>query len=33
MRGTRAILAAALLSGLPAAAHAQGAHAPTDAFL
>jgi len=33
MRGTRAILAAALLTGLPVAAHAQGAHAPADAFL
>ena len=33
MRGTRAILAAALLIGLPVAAHAQGAHAPADAFL
>jgi hypothetical protein len=33
MRGTRAILAAALLTGLPVAAHAQGAHAPAEAFL
>src|ERR1700677_4162872 len=33
MRGTRAILAAALLTGLPVAAHSQGTHAPADAFL
>ena len=33
MRGTRAILAAALLTGLPVAAHSQGTHAPGDAFL
>src|ERR1700733_12115345 len=33
MKGTRAILAAALLTALPAAAHSQGTHAPGDAFL
>ena len=33
MRGTRAILVAALLTALPVAAHAQGTHAPGDAFL
>src|ERR1700759_4847138 len=33
MRGTRAILATALLTPLPAAVHAQGTHAPGDAFL
>ena len=33
MRGTRTILAAALLTGLPVAAHSQGMRAPADAFL
>ena len=33
MRGTRAILAAALLTGLPVAAQSQGTRAPADAFL
>src|ERR1700733_13270154 len=33
MRGTRAILATALLTALAIAAHAQGTHAPGDAFL
>jgi hypothetical protein len=33
MRGTRAILAAALLTGLPVAGHPQGTRAPADAFL
>ena len=33
MRGTRAILAAALLTGLPVAAYPQGTRAPADAFL
>ena len=33
MRGTRAILVTALLTALPVAAHAQGTHAPGDAFL
>ena len=33
MRGTRAILATALLTALPVAVHAQGTHAPGDAFL
>lgn len=33
MRGTWAILAAALLTALPVAAQAQGTHAPGDAFL
>ena len=33
MKGTRAILAAALLTGLPLAAHSQGTRAPADAFL
>src|SRR3984885_11735568 len=33
MKGTRAILASALLTALAIAAHAQGTHAPGDAFL
>ena len=33
MRGTRAILAAALLTGLPVASYSQGTRAPADAFL
>jgi hypothetical protein len=33
MRGTRAILVTALLTALAVAAHAQGTHAPGDAFL
>ena len=32
MRGTRTILAAALLTGLPVAAHSQGMRAPADAL-
>src|SRR6476620_9107194 len=33
MKNTRAILAAALLTGLPVAAYSQGTTAPADAFL
>ena len=33
MRATWAILATALLTGLPVAAHSQGTRAPADAFL